>query len=56
MEKELEKFSQEKRAMDKKVMQLQKEQNQLSLQSSARGVLEELRKQRRATEERYQLK
>ena len=53
MERDLGECSREKQAMDRKIMQLQKEQTQLSQQASARGALEELRKQKRALEETY---
>ena len=55
MEKELEQSGHEKQGTDKRVLLLQKELSQLSLQASARGALEELRKQKRVKEERYQL-
>ena len=55
MEGELDKYSEEKRKLNTKVAQLQKEVNQLSQHSSARGAVEELRKQKRANEESYQL-
>jgi len=53
MERKLEELFTEKQTLDKKIMQLQKEQALLSQQASARGALEELRKQKKAMEESY---
>ena len=55
MEEELGKYSEEKQKLNTKVQQLQKEMSQLSVQSGARGALEELRKQKRSRDENYQL-
>ena len=44
----------EKRKMDEKVILLQKELSRVSQQSTARGALDALRKQKRAKEEDYQ--
>ena len=55
MEEELSKFSEEKQKMSQKAAQLQKELAQLSTHSNVRGAVDELRKQKRAKEETYQL-
>lgn len=55
METELGELGQEKQKQSTLLGQLQKELNQLSIHSSARGAVEELRKQRRVKEENYQL-
>ena len=55
MEVELDQLREEKQEHNVKLGQLQKELGQLSLHSSARGAVEELRKQRRVKEEAYQL-
>ncbi len=55
IEEELDKFSQEKQKVKYRVQHLQKELSQLSLQSSARGAIEEVKKQKRSKEETYQL-
>lgn len=55
MEEELDEISQEKQKLSVKAVQLQKELSQLSLHSSARGAVDELKKQKRGKEENYQL-
>ena len=55
MEGELVELGQEKQRQSVLLGQLQKELNQLSVHSSARGAVDELRKQRRVKEESYQL-
>lgn len=55
MEGEMEEYTEDKRKLNTKIGQLQKEVNQLSQHSSARGAVEELRKQKRTNEESYQL-
>ena len=55
MERDLEQLGEEKQKQSVKLGQLQKELNQLSVHSSARGAVDELRKQRRVKEESYQL-
>ena len=55
MERELDELVEKKQKQGVKLGQLQKELNQLSVHSSARGAVDELRKQRRVKEESYQL-
>ncbi len=55
MEGELDQLVEEKQKHGSKLGQLQKELNQLSVHSSARGAVDELKKQRRGKEESYQL-
>ena len=55
MEQEVVKYREEKQRLGVRAGQLQKELTQVSQHSTARGAVEELKKQKRAKEESYQL-
>ncbi len=55
MEEELDTLSLEKQPLGTKLAQLQKEQAQLGLYSSARGAIDGLKKQKKEKEDSYQM-
>lgn len=55
MEEELDSLATNKQKLSTKLTQLQKEQSQLSLYSSARGAIDGFKKQKKEKEDSYQL-